>query len=391
MRLFLKYFFACTICLSGSIASAKKIAIPALKSLIGRAPCAEFCDLTVDGTLTVNNLVVESGITTSGTGRTIITNTTQSTGCSSGALVVDGGVGVGGNIYICGTTTFNGSITGPGATGFRGVTGVTGPCCSGATGLAGATGAAGSAGLPGIPGTTGTQGAVGATGITGASGVNGLTGATGPTGPSGAPGGGTTGVTGLTGSTGATGATGLTGPAGAPGAPGVTGPTGTITDGTGIGFLPVITNPRYVTNDAGATTPIVISTITSAVYTSLTQVGNAITATFGFNFDFTDVAPASSVIVWDLLLPTPVTNPFTSLNTNNYIGHANGNEQNNIFLGTLGDAAVPLDGGIFNRGGFVFGIPGSTTQASIIVDFGPALTGPARALKIAGTFTYFIQ
>jgi hypothetical protein len=389
MRLFLNYFFACTLCLSGTLASAKTIAIPALKNLIGRAPCADFCDLTVDGTLTVNNLVVASGITTSGTGSMVITNTAASTGCSSGALVVDGGVGVGGNIFICGTTTFNGSITGPGGTAFRGGTGATGPCCSGATGLPGATGTRGITGITGITGTSGATGAVGATGLTGVTGAVGATGATGPTGPQGAFGGGSTGPTGPTGATGATGATGITGPQGPAGATGPTGPTGTISNGTGIGFLPVITNPRYVTSDTGATSPIAISTIISSVYTSLTQIGNAVTATFGFTFSFTDVAPLSHVIIWDLLLPFPVLTAFNSTNMNNYIGHASGNELNVTYV-ALGDAAIPIDGGVFNRGGFVFGKPASTTQASVVVDFGPALTG-STTLTVAGTFSYFIQ
>ena len=36
-------------------------------------------------------------------GQVDITNTTQSNSCTTGALVVAGGVGIGDNLYVCGT------------------------------------------------------------------------------------------------------------------------------------------------------------------------------------------------------------------------------------------------------------------------------------------------
>ena len=62
---------------------------------------SNFENLNVSNNTTLNNLSV-SGITT-------ITNTTQSTSCNTGALVVDGGVGIEGNLYVCGTIYQSGS------------------------------------------------------------------------------------------------------------------------------------------------------------------------------------------------------------------------------------------------------------------------------------------
>ncbi len=131
------------------------------------------------------------------------------------------------NVKIDGTLSVNdlvisGSVTGitgvAGPTGPTGAVGATGATGSTGTGTTGATGATGSSGV-GITGATGSTGATGAgtTGATGATGPMGGTGVTGATGPTGATGAGTTGATGLIGATGSTGVTGPTGVTGATG------------------------------------------------------------------------------------------------------------------------------------------------------------------------------
>lgn len=93
-------------------------------------------------------LVVEGGVGIGGNlnvcGTGHFFSTGQSTSCTNGALVVDGGVGIGGNLNVCGTITASG-FSGGGITvsGIRGNTGATGPCCTGPTGATGAAGATG--------------------------------------------------------------------------------------------------------------------------------------------------------------------------------------------------------------------------------------------------------
>jgi len=206
-------------------------------------------NLSVEGTSTF-----ESPVT--------ITDTTQSNSCSSGALVVVGGAGILGNLYVCGSFNARGvsGVTGPigvtgatGPTGATGATGVTGASITGATGATGTTGSTGSTGSTGAAGAsiTGATGATGPTGATGATGSTGSTGATGATGASITGATGTTGPTGATGAMGATGttrSTGATGPTGATGATGATGTTG-ITGPTG----PFITGATGATGTIGTT------------------------------------------------------------------------------------------------------------------------------------------
>lgn len=172
------------------------------KSVVG-------CNGFISGPLTVGSIKV--------------TDTTQSTGCSSGALVVAGGVGINGNLNVCGTTTLNNLVIKGSISGLSGLSGI-----RGATGSTGATGQNGSTGATGPQGATGSN----AGGLTGPTGLQGSTGATGPccTGPTGLQ--GSTGATGLVGSTGATGIQGSTGATGLPGTLGSTAPNLFITDTT---------------------------------------------------------------------------------------------------------------------------------------------------------------
>ena len=136
-----------------------------------------------------------------------ISSTTQSTGTTTGALVVAGGIGVGGNINIGGDLYKNGVL-------FTGGLGYTGSV--GYTGSAGYAGSAGYWGSVGYTGSTGTQGISGYTGSTGTQGISGYTGST-----------GTQGISGYTGSEGYWGSVGYTGSEGYWGSVGYTGSTGT--------------------------------------------------------------------------------------------------------------------------------------------------------------------
>ena len=68
--------------------------------------CAD--GIIVANTGIFNNLFVSGASNFSGPLH--ITNTTQSTGCSNGALTVVGGAGIGGNLNVCGTGTFNNPV-----------------------------------------------------------------------------------------------------------------------------------------------------------------------------------------------------------------------------------------------------------------------------------------
>jgi hypothetical protein len=74
----------------------------------------------VGGAITATNIYVNGyavststgGVAASGTGTTttfVISNTTISTGTNSGALQVQGGVGIGGDLYVGGTLAVNGN------------------------------------------------------------------------------------------------------------------------------------------------------------------------------------------------------------------------------------------------------------------------------------------
>ena len=169
-----------------------------------------------------------------------IQNQSNTTSHSTGALIVDGGTYISGNLHIQGLIcTSQGFIYGPtgptgiqgstGSIGSTGPTGVTGPAgYIGSDGAIGPTGVAGSAGNTGSTGPTGVAGSAGNTGPTGPTGRQGSTGNTGPTGVAGSA--GNTGPTGAIG-TGPTGQQGPTGPTGIQGPTGSTGSTGPI--GTG--------------------------------------------------------------------------------------------------------------------------------------------------------------
>ena len=76
-------------------------------------------NLTVTGTATINNETVNTITGSTGSFKTLnvnnlnvtgpvsFSNSTNSTGCNNGAVTVSGGVGVGGNINVCGTGGFN--------------------------------------------------------------------------------------------------------------------------------------------------------------------------------------------------------------------------------------------------------------------------------------------
>ena len=215
----------------------------------------------------------------------VVINGPNATSCTDAALVVNGGVGITGDVFICGrlfASGFSGGFGSTGPTGVRGNTGPTGPCCTGVTGATGPQGPQGPTGpLGGPPGPTGATGATGpqgntgptgpcCTGVTGPTGLPGLPGITGPTGlpglpgitgPTGLPGlpgiTGPTGLLGITGPTGLPGLPGITGPTGLPGLPGVTGPTGLlgITGPTGLPGLPGITGPTGLQGLPGITGP----------------------------------------------------------------------------------------------------------------------------------------
>lgn len=244
-------------------------------------PAAYFCNVCVNGTGVINNLIISGtapsfsctqgaltvaggvgiggnlnvcgSITATGgfsiTGPFIFTNDTQSTSCDNGAISVpDGGVGIGGNLNVCGLVTIGGAR---GTTVERSIPNCTelSSSCTGTQQLVvlGDVGVATdlqicgdttttnlnvcntatinnliiASGVTG-PGTIGVKGATGATGVTGAAGATGPMGVTGVNGMAGAT--GTNGVTGATGPTGSAGATGATGPAGV--GSGSTGPMG---------------------------------------------------------------------------------------------------------------------------------------------------------------------
>jgi len=173
-------------------------------------------------------------------------SSTASSCTSTGALVVAGGIGVGGAVYAA---TFHGC----GAALTNTPTGPTGPRVTGPTGAASTvTGPTGQTGPTGAASTvTGPTGA--ASTVTGPTGQTGPTGAastvTGPTGQTGATGADST-VTGPTGQTGPTGAAStVTGPTG----PRVTGPTGAASTVTGpTGAASTVTGPTGQTGPTGA-------------------------------------------------------------------------------------------------------------------------------------------
>jgi hypothetical protein len=182
---------------------------------------------------------------TQANGRVLANANISSANVSTGTIVVQGGVGISGNVnagnVIGGGVRTTSSATQPSnpTTGdiwydtvndiiyrytYDGTSNywvdIYGAAYEGQYPMPGATGATGAIGL------TGSTGATGLTGSTGASGVDGSTGATGLM--------GSTGATGVNGSTGATGL-GSTGATGIQGATGATGPTGTgVTTGKAI-------------------------------------------------------------------------------------------------------------------------------------------------------------
>ena len=228
----------------------------------GPKPQQIICDLLVRNLQVTNSTIFQNHV---------IINGPNATSCTDAALVVNGGVGISGDVYICGrlfASGFSGGFGSTGPTGLQGNTGPTGPCCTGATGATGPQGPPGPTGPLGGPvgatGATGPQGNTGSTGpcctgVTGAQGPTGSTGATGPIGNTGAT--GAQGLTGLPGLPGITGPTGLIGPIGPTGLPGVTGPTGLpgITGPTGLigpigpTGLPGITGPTGLIGPIGPT------------------------------------------------------------------------------------------------------------------------------------------
>jgi len=164
-------------------------------------------------------------------------SSTASSCTATGALVVAGGIGVGGAVYAA---TFHGC----GAALTNTPTGPTGPRVTGPTGAASTvTGPTGQTGSTGAASTvTGPTGQTGPTGSTGAAST--VTGPTGPrvTGPTGA-------ASTVTGPTGA--ASTVTGPTGA--ASTVTGPTGASSTVTGpTGAASTVTGPTGQTGATGA-------------------------------------------------------------------------------------------------------------------------------------------
>jgi hypothetical protein len=192
-------------------------------------------NLYVGGEIVAQKLTIEyTTVTTTLVKTDDVIQTTNNTAASStttGALIVTGGVGIGGALYA-GNIYTNGQLvsavgpTGPqgpqgntGAQGPQGVTGPQGPIGNtGAQGPQGPTGNTGAQGPQGPTGNTGAQGPQGPQGNTGAQGPQGVTGPQGPQGNTGAQGPqgpqGNTGVQGPQGVTGPQGPTGNTGPQG---------------------------------------------------------------------------------------------------------------------------------------------------------------------------------
>jgi len=185
-------------------------------------------NLYVGGEIVAQKLTIQyTTVTTTLVKTDDIIQTTNNTAASStitGALIIAGGVGVGGSIYA-GNIYTNGQLVSA-----VGPTGPQGP--QGPAGSNGSTGAQGPQGPAGSNGSTGAQGPQGPTGNTGAQGSQGNTGAQGPQGPQGNTGAqgpqGPTGNTGAQGSQGNTGAQGPQGPTGNTGAQGPTGPSTAI-------------------------------------------------------------------------------------------------------------------------------------------------------------------
>jgi len=156
------------------------------------------------------------------------TNNTAASSTTTGALIIAGGVGIGGSIYAGNIYTNGQLVSAVGPTGPQGPQGVTGPQGpQGVTGPQGPQGVTGNTGAQGPQGVTGPQGPQGNTGAQGPQGPQGVTGPQGPTGNTGAQGPqGVTGPQGPQGNTGAQGPQGPTGDTGAQGPQGVTGPQG---------------------------------------------------------------------------------------------------------------------------------------------------------------------
>ena len=72
-------------------------------------------NLNVCGTITASGFGGPSGaaIIINPNGNVSISSTSQSTGCTGGAFVVDGGVGIGGDLNVCGTITSASGFSGP--------------------------------------------------------------------------------------------------------------------------------------------------------------------------------------------------------------------------------------------------------------------------------------
>ena len=125
-------------------------------------------DLHIDGTATFNNLSI--------TGSQTVSATTQSTDKDTGALVVEGGVGVeknvnvGGNLAVTGTTALTGNTS---VTGTLGVTGATNLLST--LGVTGATTLSSTVGVSGATTLSSTLGVIGATTLSNTLGVSGAT------------------------------------------------------------------------------------------------------------------------------------------------------------------------------------------------------------------------
>ncbi len=206
---------------------------------------------------------------------------------ATGALIVGGGIHLGGNLFVGGTiSTSKGLIYGPtgatgptGPTGRDGTTGPTGP--SGYVGSDGATGPTGPSGYVGSDGATGPTGSTGPTGIQGSTGPTGSQGQTGNQGPTGNQ--GATGAigTGPTGQTGPTGSQGPTGPTGSQGSTGPTGPTGTQGSTGPTGPTGAIgTGPTGPTGPQG---PITQSALLSRQHSTTQSINNATLTRVQFN------------------------------------------------------------------------------------------------------------
>ena len=153
-------------------------------------------------------------------GSLILSDSTETSNTTSGALVVAGGAGFGGSIRTL--AVYTDSLFYANGNPFTGIVGPAGAQgLVGGTGSTGSTGPAGPVGLVGATGASGIEGGPGPAGATGPRGPSGLQGATGTSGPAGSPG-----TPGAAGQTGATGPRGLQGNAGIAGGTGATGPQG---------------------------------------------------------------------------------------------------------------------------------------------------------------------